>query len=87
MQCNAITEAIWNDNVGEIDMINTNTNRWQSVRLLFDKRITGGNLKSNYRWQQSAVAEGRGGGGGQPLQKEEAAGAIVAHFFPVGRST
>lgn len=34
-------------------MININTNRWQSGRLLFDKHIIGGNRKSNYQWQQS----------------------------------
>lgn len=32
-------------------MININTGRWESVRLLFDKRIMGVNLKSNYGWQ------------------------------------
>lgn len=32
-------------------MININTSRWESVRLLFDKRIMGVNLKSNYGWQ------------------------------------
>lgn len=32
-------------------MININTNRWQSVRLLFDKRIMEVNPKSNYRSQ------------------------------------
>lgn len=37
-------------------MINTNTNRWQSVRLLFDKHIIRRNLKSNYEWQQPGVA-------------------------------
>jgi len=36
-------------------MINTNTNRWQSVRLLFDKHIIGRNLKCNYQQQQSGV--------------------------------
>lgn len=39
-------------------MINTNTNRWQSVRLLFDKHIIGGKLKPNYQWQQSAMDSG-----------------------------
>lgn len=38
-------------------MINTNTNRWQSVRLLFDKHIIGGNLKPNYQWQPSGSIE------------------------------
>lgn len=32
-------------------MININTSRWESVRLLFDKRIMGVNLKSNYGCQ------------------------------------
>lgn len=34
-------------------MININTSRWESVRLLFDKRIMGVNLKSNYGCQHS----------------------------------
>lgn len=38
-------------------MINTNTNRWEGVRLLFDKHIIGGNLKSNHQWQQSASVD------------------------------
>lgn len=38
-------------------MINSNTNRWEGVRLLFDKHIIGGNLKSNYQWQQSASVD------------------------------
>lgn len=61
-------------------MINTNTNRWQSVRLLFDKHIIGGNLKSNYQWQQSAAVEEKA----EPLWQDRAAGvvaAIVAHFY------
>lgn len=41
-------------------MINTNANRWQSVRLLFDKHIIGGNLKSNYQRQRSVEKEGGG---------------------------
>lgn len=32
-------------------MININTSRWESVGLLFDKRIMGVNLKSNYGCQ------------------------------------
>ena len=32
-------KAIWQNNRLEIAMINTNINRWQSVRLLFDKHI------------------------------------------------
>ncbi len=61
-------------------MINTNTNRWQSVRLLFDKHIIGGNLKSNYQWQQSGAVEEKA----EPLRQDGAVGvvaAIVAHFF------
>lgn len=38
-------------------MININTNRWESVRLLFNKHIIGVNLKSNYRWQHSVSDE------------------------------
>lgn len=34
-------------------MINTNTSRWQSVRLLFDKHIIGVNLNSNHQLQKS----------------------------------
>ena len=67
-------------------MINTNTNRWQSVRLLFDNHIIGGNLKSNYQWQQSAVVELEA----KSLQQDKAAGAIgaiLAHFFPVSHSS
>lgn len=36
---NAIMEAIWNNNGRRMGMINTNANRWQSVRLLFHKHI------------------------------------------------
>jgi len=31
-----------------MNMINAKINRWQSVRLLFDKHIMRGNLKPNY---------------------------------------
>ena len=55
-------------------MINTNINRWQSVRLLFDKHIIGGNLKSNYQWQRSAAGEEQA----EPLQGDEAAGVVGA---------
>ena len=42
-------------------MINTNVNRWQSVRLLFDKHVIGANLKSNYECQESVrLVEKRG---------------------------
>lgn len=43
-----------------MDMINTNVNRWQSVRLLFDKHVIGANLKSNYECQESVCLEKRG---------------------------
>lgn len=38
-------------------MINTNTNRWVSVRLLLDKHIIGGNRKSNYQQSPSVDEE------------------------------
>lgn len=55
-------------------MINTNTNRWQSVRLLFDKHIIGGNLKSNYKWQQSVGVDEEA----EPLQQDEDVGVVGA---------
>lgn len=63
-------------------MINTNTNRWQSVRLLFDKHIIGGNLKSNQQWQQSSAFEEEA----ELLQHDGAAGVIrtiLAQLFHV----
>lgn len=64
-------------------MINTNTNRWVSVRLLFDKHIIGGNRKSNYQWQQSPAVEEEV----EPLQRRRGCRShrgTTAHFFHAG---